>query len=101
MELTRFEFVYSEAGKLVLMLETKSGLLVLKEDTPFTYSVAMLASELEEDQKLPKEISEIRFIFRDNDNYVYKELVIEWETFMDYVQNDITFDQLLAAFRKP
>ena len=100
-ELTRFEFVYDPSGKIDLMLDTKSGLYPLKEGTPLYYSLAVLTNDLTDKPKLPENIDRIIFTFRDNDNEVYDQTQVAWDTLMDYVQNDISMDQLLVQFTKP
>ena len=100
-ELTRFEFVYDPSGKIILMLDTKSGLYPLKEGTPLYYSLAVLTNDLKDKPKLPENIDRIIFTFRDNDNEVYDQTQVAWDTLMDYVQNDISLDQLLVQFTKP
>jgi hypothetical protein len=100
-ELIKFVFEYDSESDLNLILETKSGEVVIQEKTPLYYSLAQLTSDLEEDQKLPKGIKEVLFVFRNNDLEIREQAVLDWEVLLAYVENDITNDQLFAAIRTP
>ncbi len=97
-ELTKFQFEYDDEGLLNLILETKSGLLLLKENTPLFYSIVQLEMNIKNGRNLPSGISNILFTFRDNDGNIYQSASVKWEDLMKYVGNDITGDQLISKF---
>lgn len=100
-ELIKFVFEYDSESDLNLILETKSGELVLQEKTPLYYSLAQLSSNLEDHPKLPDGIKEVLFVFRNNDLEIHEQAALDWNVLLDYVENDITYDQLFAAIRTP
>ena len=61
----------------------------------------MLSQDLEDDPRLPKGVKEVFFAFRNNDLEIRKQFILDWEVLLDYVEEDITVDQLLAALQVP
>ena len=98
-ELIKFVFEYDNESNLNLILETKSGEVVLQENTPLSYSLAQLTTDLEKGQKLPEGINEVLFTFRNNDLEIHEQVALDWEVLSDYIENDITFEQMFAAIR--
>jgi len=100
-ELIKFAFEYDSESNLNLVFETKSGELLIQDGTAVNYSIVMLANDLEKGRQLPKGIKEVLFAFKNNDLETRKQYILDWEVLLDYVEEDITVDQLLAALRTP
>jgi len=75
--------------------------LLIQDGTAVNYSIVMLANDLEKGRQLPKGIKEVLFAFKNNDLETRKQYILDWEVLLDYVEEDITVDQLLAALRTP
>jgi len=100
-ELTKFAFEYDNESDLHLLLETKSGEALIQNQTTLAYSISVLSNELEDGPRLPVGIKEVWFTLRNKDLEIRKQFILDWEVLLDYIENDITEDQLLASIQTP
>jgi hypothetical protein len=101
-ELTKFVFEYDNDSDLNLIVETSSGELLIEDGTSFGLALSALTAILMKyDLPLPEEIDEVWFIQRNNDLVIREEYILDWEVLMDYVEYDITVDQMFEALRTP
>jgi len=100
-ELIKFVFEYDSDSDLNLILETKSGEVLIQDKTALYYSLVRLSSDLDKGRRLPEGIKEAWFTHRNNDLEIREQYILDWEVLLDYVENDITIDQLLASLRTP